>query len=576
MKRTILAALLIPALAFGQTYPSPTFSSLTLQTPLGAVNGGTGATTSTGTGSTVLSNSPALATPAIASPTITGSLTATGLVTPADHATQAANTILGNGAASTASPTALAVPSCSTSAGALGWASGTGFVCNSAINAATLGGATFASPGAIGGTTPGAVAATSVSVPSGGTTATFAGTNGVQITGGGAQSTTPVGNGFLAYGNFFDNYTTTQASLPEWGFQINMTANTGNGLGTPNSDKVAFFSGVSQVAGAGSAWAANLVAQSGSGVGSNGLIGLEIDYNNSNANNYVTVANPYNAGLLFSGAGSFKSQAAIIISGANDMWQRGIYFDSANSGAIAGSSIEDEGTATQSYLLAGTHTYGVNMQNAAISTAGIALPNNAPISALTSGAVLQPILNMSAANNVVLGYTGGAEVMAGITEPITSNTFTLGSSTNLWSSVYGKNYVGTTTNDNANAGAIGEYQPATTSGTSLSSTIPNNCASESLTAGDWDVSGTVQFTNIGSVTSLTLIDAGISTTSATLGAVGLWNGSSTSFAIAQQIMSTPVVRESLATTTTVYLTCEAGYAGTGLTGTGVIRARRIR
>jgi len=26
----------------------------------------------------------------------------------------------------------------------------------------------------------------------------------------------------------------------------------------------------------------------------------------------------------------------------------------------------------------------------------------------------------------------------------------------------------------------------------------------------------------------------------------------------------------------VYLTCEAGYAGTGLTGTGVIRARRIR
>lgn len=46
--------------ALAQTFPSPTFNSVTLQNPLTAANGGTGATSSTGTGSVVLSNSPTL------------------------------------------------------------------------------------------------------------------------------------------------------------------------------------------------------------------------------------------------------------------------------------------------------------------------------------------------------------------------------------------------------------------------------------------------------------------------------------------------------------------------------------
>lgn len=148
MKKIFLALLAVPVIAFGQSFPSPTFSTLTLQNPLTAANGGTGATTSTGTGAAVLGTSPTIATP-----TVTGSLTATGLVTTTDLATQAANTILANGTGSTASPTAITVPSCSTSSSALAWTSGTGFSCNTSINAATLGSATFASPGPIGSTT---------------------------------------------------------------------------------------------------------------------------------------------------------------------------------------------------------------------------------------------------------------------------------------------------------------------------------------------------------------------------------------------------------------------------------------
>ncbi|KGC03165.1 pectate lyase superfamily protein [Burkholderia multivorans] len=158
MKKILLTLLAVPAIVFGQTYPSPTFSSLTLQNPLTVANGGTGATTATGTGSAVLSNSPT-----IANPFITGSLNATGLVTTSDLATQGANTILANVTASAASPTAIAMPSCSGAANALGWSSGSGPVCNGSINAATLGGATFASPGPIGSGTANSGAFTSLS-----------------------------------------------------------------------------------------------------------------------------------------------------------------------------------------------------------------------------------------------------------------------------------------------------------------------------------------------------------------------------------------------------------------------------
>lgn len=105
-------------------------------------------TASTGSGSVVLATSPS-----IANPTVTGSFTAPGLVGLPALAVQSANTIVANATGSSASPTAIAVPSCSTSSSALNWTSGTGVGCNATINAATLGGATFAAPGAIGGTT---------------------------------------------------------------------------------------------------------------------------------------------------------------------------------------------------------------------------------------------------------------------------------------------------------------------------------------------------------------------------------------------------------------------------------------
>lgn len=88
-----------------------------------------------------------------------------GNVSGAALAAQAANTVLANVTASSASPTAVAMPSCSTSSSALDYTAGAGWGCNTAINAATLGSATFASPPSTGygSATPEPVAATTIS-----------------------------------------------------------------------------------------------------------------------------------------------------------------------------------------------------------------------------------------------------------------------------------------------------------------------------------------------------------------------------------------------------------------------------
>jgi hypothetical protein len=157
-----------------------------------------------------------------------------------------------------------------------------------------------------------------------------------------------------------------------------------------------------------------------------------------------------------------------------------------------------------------------------------------------------------------------------------TGAFTTLSSTGTFTPSSTNGIVGTVTNDNANAGSVGEFATNTASGVSVSSGTPFNATSVSLTAGDWDVSGSVQFIGAG-VTSASFLGSGISTTSATLGAVG-------SLHVLQFTMSgptanhlpTPILRLSLASTTTVFLVAQAVFSGGTFTANGLIRARRVR
>jgi hypothetical protein len=135
---------------------------------------------------------------------------------------------------------------------------------------------------------------------------------------------------------------------------------------------------------------------------------------------------------------------------------------------------------------------------------------------------------------------------------------------------------GTATNNNAPAGHIGEFiSSVISSGSPVSCTnsTPTNVTSISLTAGDWDVWGNV--TTVTPVTSMNDFSCWISATSATLPDASLYSlVDNTSALMLNAGLSAPYRRFSLASTTTVYLSCELGGAsGTG-SACGGIYARR--
>lgn len=144
---------------------------------------------------------------------------------------------------------------------------------------------------------------------------------------------------------------------------------------------------------------------------------------------------------------------------------------------------------------------------------------------------------------------------------------------------------GTTTNNNAAVGYIGEFLSsviASGSAVSLSSATTANVTSISLTAGDWDVFSVVYFTQ-GATTTATAYSAGITSTSATLpgnNAASQANEPGTGVAL---IAGNPVptleiirVRQSLAATTTIYLVAQSTFLVSTNAAFGGISARRVR
>lgn len=139
--------------------------------------------------------------------------------------------------------------------------------------------------------------------------------------------------------------------------------------------------------------------------------------------------------------------------------------------------------------------------------------------------------------------------------------------------------LGTTTNDAATAGNIGEYITGTIasgSAVALTTTTTADVTSISLTAGDWDVTGVVDYA-MASATA-TNFQLGISTTSATLGAQDTYVQKPFAFAGSSATLgdNAPTVRVSISGTTTVYLVAQATFSGGSIAAYGTIRARRLR
>lgn len=142
---------------------------------------------------------------------------------------------------------------------------------------------------------------------------------------------------------------------------------------------------------------------------------------------------------------------------------------------------------------------------------------------------------------------------------------------------------GTTTNDNANVGDVGEYvssSVAVGSALSLTTGTPLNVTSISLTAGDWDVDAYVYYNPAGT-TNVTLDFSSISTTSATQDTtVGNFTisryGASGLVPVANYGGNTAKIRLSLSGTTTVYLVAQSSFTVSTNAAYGIIFARRVR
>lgn len=146
--------------------------------------------------------------------------------------------------------------------------------------------------------------------------------------------------------------------------------------------------------------------------------------------------------------------------------------------------------------------------------------------------------------------------------------------------------VGTTTNDSAAAGNVGELISSVL-GTGASVTLGTGSASSitsiNLTPGDWDVSGIVDYTaNV--ATSVTLLTQGIQSlsgcaTGPVLGAQDTftqWETAANIIGTSDPAWNVPVQRLSLAATTTVCLISKPAFTVNSLKAYGTIRARRMR
>jgi hypothetical protein len=144
-------------------------------------------------------------------------------------------------------------------------------------------------------------------------------------------------------------------------------------------------------------------------------------------------------------------------------------------------------------------------------------------------------------------------------------------------------FPGESTTGSATAGNIGEYVEsviASGSSVSISTSTPKDTTSISLTAGDWDVDGVLQYLFPAS-TSYTFLGASISLT---LNTVDATNGRVINLIVPATVptagitvsVAVPPLRFSLSSTTTIHLVGNAIFTVSTLSMYGILRARRVR
>ena len=143
--------------------------------------------------------------------------------------------------------------------------------------------------------------------------------------------------------------------------------------------------------------------------------------------------------------------------------------------------------------------------------------------------------------------------------------------------------IGTTTNNNAAAGSVGEFVSSVVlvgSAVAMTTAISKTITSISLTAGDWDIWGSI-WTTTGAGTLTGYVSGAISLTTDTtpttpaIGESGILDFTTVGAGYVFKKPITPT-RASLSGTTTYYLVGESSFSASTLSMYGNIMARRVR
>lgn len=354
------------------------------------------------------------------------------------------------------------------------------------------------------------------------------------------------------------------------------------------------------------AWAGYFEAFRDTGTaGNGGAYGIEID-----TMNYVSAAavtDPYSqsndqtvSAQLAAGGGfpgtMYPTTVGINFQNNNSTFDKGIVFGSNSITGATGTSgtgiaiAFGRGHTIQWYGSAGVTTSSI-LSTGTLTAAAIQqlFSDNAVVFRNASSKTILNVQGVSSGVNgiQVLGSsTGNAVAVQAVGDDTNiplqlsskgSGTITLNNPTVVSGTITPTAIVGVTTNSNAATGQVGEYVSNSATGVSLTSGTNANITSISLTAGDWDVTGTVTFVPA-NTTAPTLMECGISTTSATLAGLGTVNFLNLSFPTngSSQGFVAPRQRISIAATTTVYLVAVSTFTVSTMTANGFISARRMR
>ncbi len=246
----------------------------------------------------------------------------------------------------------------------------------------------------------------------------------------------------------------------------------------------------------------------------------------------------------------------------------------ANGGTSATLTASNGGivysTASAMAILAGTATAGQMLQSGATTTPAWSTstyPATNAINTLLYASSANVMSALATANNgVLVTSSGGVPSISSTLPAFTTSSITFNPTTG--------GIVGTTTNDSAAAGKVGEVISSVilnASPVTFTNNTLKDLTSITLTAGDWDLYGTIHFKG----TTTQLLVTGFGTTTATLpddSAVTYIAGLATASELGAPV---PYQRVSITGNTTYYLVGLVVGTGT-LTGRGAMYGRRAR